>query len=232
MADSSSTRNKIKSCDRIIDESMFEIGHFRDVHVDINNGWATENDSRILRRELHTNFFLEDFAHSLIVTEDEKYLDYALNLLRNWIKTFPTNKINEVDPLAYHDEGTAIRLLFWFKFYYKVYDFLNDDEKEFMNSNIKNQVQILLDEEFYAGVNNHGMFQDIAILAYTIVESEEFYNSPNFNKSLKRIELYFREVFTDEGIHKEHAPSYHMLVLHNLKHVILALRNAKYTDAI
>lgn len=230
MADSSSTRNKVESCKNIIESSLFEIGNFKDVYVDIENNWSTENDSRILRRELHTNYFLEDFAHSYIVTEEPKYLNYSFRLLENWIETFPTNKIQELDPLAYHDEGTAIRLLFWFKYYYKLYDVLNDQQKEILNINIKEQIKVLLDESFYSGINNHGMFQDIAIIAFSIFDSEEFYEKQVFKTSLQRIEQYFKEVFTSEGVHKEHAPSYHILVLHNLKHIILALRNADYKD--
>lgn len=230
MADSSSTRNKVLSCDNIIENSLFEIGSFTDIFVDIENNWFTENESRILRRELHTNFFLEDFAHSYLVTENPKYVDYSFMLLKNWIRNFPSEEIDNVDPLAYHDEGTAIRLLFWFKYYYKMYDVLSEEQKEFLDYHVKKQVQVLLDDSFYSGVNNHGMFQDISIIAFSIYESDEFYKTEMFKNSLNRIEQYFKEVFTSEGIHKEHAPSYHILVLHNLKHVILALRNANYMD--
>lgn len=230
MADSSSTSHKIESCNKIMKDSIFEIGSFKDVFVDIENSWETKEESRILRRELHTNYFLEDFAHAYIETENKEYLDYSLYLLKDWIEKFPVNKIDEVDTLAYHDEGTAIRLLFWLKYYYKVFEGLSIEDKEFLDTNIIKQSKVLTNERFYSGVNNHGMFQDIAIIAYTIFDDERFYENDLFKVSLQRITQYFEEVFTSEGVHKEHAPSYHILVLHNLKHVILALRNANYKD--
>lgn len=230
MADSSSTSNKVESCNKIMNDSVFEIGSFKDVFVDIDHSWETEEDSRILRRELHTHYFLEDFAHAYLVTQDEKYLNHSLYLLKNWIEKFPAYKFKDVESLAYHDEGTAIRLLFWLKYYYKVFDKLSSDDKNYLNENIVEQSKILTNNQFYSGVNNHGMFQDIAIIAYTIFDDDNFYENELFKTSLQRITQYFQEVFTSEGVHKEHAPSYHILVLHNLKHVILALRNADYKD--
>src|SRR5699024_11172088 len=81
-----------------------------------------------------------------------------------------------------------------------------------------------------AGLNNHGMFQDMGLVAYTLFKFEEFPENRIFNKAMDRLVTYFKEVFTSEGIHKEHAPSYHILLIYSLKQILQSLEKIDYSD--
>lgn len=230
MTGNSTSKNKVEASDNIINNHIFNLNNNYDIPVDINNNWDTESKSRSLRRWLHTHIFLTDFTRAYSETKDEKYFSESFNLLTNWFEKFPLEKIETIDSLAYHDEGTAIRLLFWFKYYNQFYDLFQPGQLSVLETKIEETVTLLDSDEFYAGLNNHGMFQDMSLLAYSFYKYENFSKSAIFNKSLERIYIYFKEVFTSEGVHKEHAPSYHVLLLHSLKQILASLNLADYSD--
>lgn len=230
MTGNSTSKNKVAAADNIIEKQIFNLSNFRDIHVDVENNWATESDSRSLRRWMHTHIFLSDFTRAYAETKDQKYFIESFKLLENWFKQFPITQIENVDPLAYHDEGTAIRLLFWFKYYNEFRDLMNDDQIRLFEEKIDEIGNLLYQDDFYAGLNNHGMFQDMGLIAYTLFKFEYFAENEIFNRAMDRLTTYFKEVFTSEGIHKEHAPSYHILLIYSLKQILQALEKVDYED--
>ena len=230
MAGNSTSQNKVLAADNIIENHIFNLNNYYDIYVDVNHNWQTKNTSRSLRRWLHTHIFLTDFTRAYVETKDQKFFDESYKLLTNWIDTFPIRFRNNIEELAYHDEGTAIRLLFWFKYYNQFYDFFEDSQRKKFENQIDETANLLFQDEFYAGLNNHGMFQDMSLIAYSIFKYENFEESDYFSKAIERIVDYFKEVFTSEGIHKEHAPSYHVLILYSLKGVLKLLRNVGYKN--
>lgn len=230
MTGNSTSKNKVEAADNILNNRIFNLSNFRDIHVDVENGWSTESDSRSLRRWLHTHIFLSDFTRAYAETKDEKYFHESFKLLTDWFETFPIEKIESVDPLAYHDEGTAIRLLFWFKYYNEFQNLMSDEQVSIFEEKIDEVGNLLYQDDFYAGLNNHGMFQDMGLIAYTLFKFEDFGKNIIFNKAMDRLVTYFKEVFTSEGIHKEHAPSYHVLLIYSLKQILQALEKIEYTD--
>jgi len=230
MTGNSTSKNKVEASDNIIDNRIFNLSNFRDIHVDVENNWKTESDSRSLRRWLHTHIFLSDFTRAYAETKNEKYFNESFYLLESWFENFPISKKEELDPLAYHDEGTAIRLLYWFKYYNEFFNMFSDSQITLFESKIDEVGELLCQDDFYAGLNNHGMFQDMGLIAYSLFKFEDFSQNDVFNKAMDRLNTYFKEVFTSEGIHKEHAPSYHILLIYSLKQILQSLEKVEYTD--
>lgn len=230
MMSSSSSKDKVTAANNIIKKSIFNLAHFKNVHVDMNEGWKTENQSRSLRRWLHTHVFLDDFIEAYRITGDEQYFHESFNILNDWFDKFPIFKMDTIDSLAYHDEGSAQRLLYWLKYYSAFHYLFNDYQKVFLEDKIDEIAELLTKDSFYAGLNNHGMFQDMSIVAYTIFKFEDFEATNKFNFALERIIYYFDHVFTVEGVHKEHAPSYHILLLSSLKKILLTLNKSGFKN--
>lgn len=230
MTGNSTSKNKVEAADDIIEKQIFNLSNFRGIHVDVENSWQTESESRSLRRWMHTHIFLSDFTRAYAETKDQKYFTESFKLLENWFEQFPVSERGSIDPLAYHDEGSAIRLLFWFKYYNEFQDLMNDEQIRLFEEKIDEIGNLLYQDDFYAGLNNHGMFQDMGLIAYTLFKFEEFPENKIFNKAMDRIVTYFQEVFTSEGIHKEHAPSYHILLIYSLKQILQALEKVDYED--
>lgn len=230
MTGNSTSSDKILAADNIINKNMFNLSNYFDIYVDTNSNWETENNSRSLRRWLHTHIFLSDFTRAYAETKDDRYFEESFRLIENWFMKFPIQQRKEIDELAYHEEGTAIRLLFWFKYYNQFIELFNEKQIKLFETKIDETALLLSDEEFYAGINNHGMFQDMGLLAYSLFKYDDFSTNNVFNLALNRIENYFKEIFTKEGIHKEHAPSYHILLLHSLKQILQTLDKIGYSD--
>src|SRR5699024_10898721 len=80
---------------------------------------------------------------------------------------------------------------------------------------------------------NHGMFQDLSLLAFSILYYKKPKMSETYQKSVRRLLNYFLTCFTTDGVHKEHAPDYHFLVANYVKMVsdiILELGNRLTTE--
>src|SRR5699024_6485992 len=78
---------------------------------------------------------------------------------------------------------------------------------------------LLLDDDFHSTNTNHGMFQDLSLLAYSLMKYDKPKNSKEYKKSIKRLNLYFSNAFTSDGVHKEHSLDYHYMVTSNVKNV-------------
>src|SRR5699024_8910268 len=117
--------------------------------------------TRKLRRDIHTHIFLMDFTSAYNKTKDIKYFEESIKLLINWFETFPIEDRNNIEDMAYHDEGTSIRLIIWLKYYYQFFDLFSSEQAELLEKNMNQTAKLLKDPKFYSGMNNHGMFQDL-----------------------------------------------------------------------
>lgn len=220
MTGENSTTNNIESSNKMINNRVFNLRDFYNIHIDIENGWLTDSNSRILRRRMHTHVFLSDFIEAYSKTKDIIYFNESFKIMRDWFNRYPVENKDNVEELAYHPEGTAIRLLFWMKYYNRFYELFNNEDRLIFDKNIKNTAKLLAQEDFYAGMTNHGLFQNMGLLAYVIYDDENFQDSDLFQLALERMYVYVKEVFTNEGVHQEHSPSYHVLLVHNIKQIL------------
>ncbi|MGP5048477.1 heparinase II/III domain-containing protein [Glutamicibacter ardleyensis] len=114
----------------------------------------------------------------------------------------------------YHDETTAQRL----KAAIRLHHIYAARDRRFLTLKLERLMDetaaLLATEEFYAGKNNHGMFQSKALRDYAVYAdwADDFVRSEYLGTSLKRISEYFKYSFTSEGVHIEHSPSYHLMV--------------------
>src|SRR5699024_4932400 len=203
MTGENSTTNNIESSNKMINNRVFNLRDFYNIHIDIENGWLTDSNSRILRRRMHTHVFLSDFIEAYSKTKDIIYFNESFKIMRDWFSRYPVENKDNVEELAYHPEGTAIRLLFWMKYYNRFYELFNNEERLIFDKNIKNTAKLIAKEDFYEGMTNHGLFKNMGLLAYVIYDDENFQDSDLFQLALERMYVYVKEVFTNEGVHQE-----------------------------
>lgn len=163
---------------------------------------------RSLGRKTHGWFFLRYWYSAWPELDSEsrrKLVSLMPQMLEKW-------KANIVDSsMAYHDETTAQRVINFLAWLDACNEYIPDQLKNDIWNLVGDEVDLLATDDFYAGVNNHGMFQDIAILvahAYGVCSERLDY----VEKAIKRLEAYFEDCFTVDGIHTENSPSYHTLV--------------------
>lgn len=163
------------------------------------------------QRLLHLNSYVADFFPG-IKNFDFSRINRAIELAEHWATIFSYDV--HKNSMAYHDEATARRISYWIKLY--IVTILDNRSSEALKvlALLDGQIRVLIDDEFYAGRNNHGMFQDFVIIQCSILG---LIKSPITVKSIDRLYEYFDWCVTSDGVHKEHSPSYHFIVANQLK---------------
>ncbi|WP_181150588.1 heparinase II/III family protein [Arthrobacter sp. MYb224] len=118
------------------------------------------------------------------------------------------------DPMAYHDETTALRLQSLMALHRSpIGPKLGDHFEALMEAT----ALLLSEKTFHSGLNNHGMLQDGALLIYgAMLQLEERPIPFEVLDVWDRILTYARTTFGVDGVHKEHSPVYHLLVCEKL----------------
>ncbi|MGP4983755.1 heparinase II/III domain-containing protein [Corynebacterium casei] len=175
--------------------------------------WAASR-SRSEGRKAHAWFFLREWNSAVDFLDSET----KLNLVRRFKDVYPTWMLSSAEPgtMAYHDETTAQRVI-------NTSVFIRNFESEIAQIGFtdlierhKETVDLLATEDFYAGLNNHGMFQDISLLVSHVLG---FAKDEYEDIAVRRLGAYFDACFTPDGIHTENNPTYHLMVSKSLSQV-------------
>ena len=81
---------------------------------------------------------------------------------------------------------------------------------------MKYMSELIAYTNFHSGSNNHGMYQDKAMLLY----ATEFNNVEMIEIGSKRLGNYFVSHFDKDGVHLENSPEYHYHMVASLKEII------------
>lgn len=176
--------------------------------------WIDESKySRSYLRIINGFSYLLDTVYMFENTMNQNYINKSIDIIKRW---FNENNFDERKyTMAFHDETTALRLENILMMVVKLRDYIDEEDLKYLLSKLDETAEILSRDSFHTTLTNHGMFQDLALLKYSI-----FLQRGNW-KQYKRIAIdrlrdYFNYVYTDEGIAKEHAPIYHLMITQNL----------------
>ncbi|BAO94064.1 heparinase II/III domain-containing protein [Caballeronia insecticola] len=167
--------------------------------------------SRMHQRSLHMHAFIGDLVCAYEQQRQRDWLLSALELVEDWSSRFEYPR--DARSMAFHDETVARRLGYWLRLYFSLRAAGEQALADRMWQKINDIVWILNQDNFHAGLNNHGMFQDLALLYFCVCTPD----AENIQaKSLKRLSDYFFQSVCRDGVHKEHSPAYHYLVADNI----------------
>lgn len=192
--------------------------------------WIEETD-RTKLRYFHGLIFLQGWASLVDSENDPRWSERVYDLIHLW---YVKNPRDRVDPsgMAFHDETTAQRLNQLLSFTMMSNPKFSSERIKFFQSFCDETAEILLDEDFHSGLNNHGMFQDIALRNFAVAATwaKESTRTRAFETSCKRLRDYFLHAFTVEGVHVENTPTYHLMVSRSLKSHLELLRELDAHD--
>lgn len=217
-------KNYIEVSEDIVNNQKILINPFTFIiNENIEEEWInTEKYSRALLRLLNGFTFLGDLIAAYTETGDEKYLKKSTEILNKWLQVISYDK--HKDTMAYHDETTALRMEYFLSLLINGIKDLDEQEIDIIIKELKFMAELLASDEFHAEKTNHGMFQDLALLKYAIIINDDVESEKYIRIATTRLKEYFDFVYTSEGIHKEHSPSYHMMVTANLKRYLNLLK--------
>lgn len=122
--------------------------------------------------------------------------------------------------MAFHDETTAQRVINLVGFHNDYSSLLSEEQDTVLRGVIDRDVSLLASDDFYAGTNNHGMFQDIALLVTAALYSDVSDPAALQELAFRRLKEYFSTCFTSDGIHVENNPTYHVMISRYLTQVL------------
>lgn len=196
--------------------------------IDVNLWSSTEEQwNPSISRYINGWVFVNSWLGSLRASHQA--LVSIMNYLKEWTDRYSNIPVGA--PLfkyIYHDEATAQRLLVAIRLHHIISESKNSESwRNYLVSVINSTARRLSEEWFYSGNNNHGMFQSIALRNFAVYAEwlglEE--RDRLFRTACLRLETYFSTSFTSEGVHVEHSPTYHLMIVRKMNEHISFLRS-------
>lgn len=198
---------------RFVDNDEILIGETNYMALEDGDIWRRRR-SRGVARQMHAWFFYYSLRPFHDLT-DRKIARKLIKLLTSWreIVELPPTRI----PMAYHDEATAQRVIALTCMLSDYGHLFSDTDRAIIHQILVESADLLADENFHSQGTNHGMYQDLAL----IIVSDHIPNGDRFLKlATERLNDYFRNAFTQDGIHNEQSPQYHSIVSNHLREYI------------
>lgn len=190
---------------------------------------------------LHNMYFVVILTLAYEQTKDTAYLQRAEELIMDWISD---NTLYWLDPptrYSWNDHTTAFRLLNWMYFFdiWKISGLAQPEEMDTILRSMLGHAQMLEDERFYTKNHNHGIDQDRALIAFSLMHPYFTKNEERLKLALTRLKSQIDFAVSDNGVHLEHSPEYHMFgtrqlqTIHNflgawdVEHEIVAITKDK-----
>ncbi len=174
--------------------------------------FSVENENRSIQRRVYNFEFLQDLRTGYRLTGDEKYIETGMQYITDFVEQAEFNP----DHMTWHDETTSGRLNNFYYFYKDAYDILSQENKEMLAEEMQYIAELIAYTDFYSGSNNHGMYQDNAMLQYAI----EFNDADMIAIGSRRLADYFVSHFDQDGVHLENSPEYHFHMVESLKGIL------------
>ncbi len=171
--------------------------------------------------ELHTMPYVSALANRYDQTHDERYLKRAEELVFDWIDDNQRNFWRVGYPSSensWTDHTTALRLRHWLVFWdvWRRSPRFTSERMEIFLSAVLAHIRLLTSEDFYTIEHNHGIDQDIAVIATARVLSE-FEAAPDWlTLASGRLGKQVHATIWPSGVHMEHSPGYHLYVMEML----------------
>lgn len=176
------------------------------------NVFTVENENRSIQRRVYNFEFLDSLSKAYKLSGDEIYIESGMKYIRDFKEQATFNP----EHMTWHDETTAGRLSYYFDFLKDGYEVLSPSDREILEQEMKFMAELIAYTDFYSGSNNHGMYQDEAMLKYAV----DFNNTEMIQVGSERLVNYFVTHFDKDGVHLENSPEYHFNIVEVLKRII------------
>ncbi len=194
------------------------LGPFKPVSFNSWGDWEQDplND-RSWQWRLNWLSFLSYLIAYHRASENETVLDFAREAVESWLDTYLETDTTYPFEFIWHDHATALRaeqlvlLTYYCRRYAPDWAKSNADFLAYVEKAVEIHGQWLAKDSFYSEHTNHGLEQArVLLLLGTVFEGEQALKWQQIATQRISSELTFS--FTDEGVHVENSPAYHIFV--------------------
>lgn len=218
--------------ERFLREKIIVSPRFGDLPYNDGEVWA-DATQRTRARFVHGLLFFSDW-HSTVFLDHEAapvYADAAINIVRSWARTYGDSTL--LPAVSHHDETTAQRLIQLTCLLLRLEGLISDEDFRWLYSLALETARMLASDAFHSSGNNHGMFQDLALMQFAVmcdlIEMDERLGF--FSTATTRLYAYFSTSFTADGVHVENTPTYHLMVAKHVHGVLEILSKIGHEHA-
>ncbi|HYE43291.1 MAG TPA: heparinase II/III family protein [Caulobacteraceae bacterium] len=196
------------------------LGHYPAVPVKPPIDWSFKDEAtRSFNYHLHALDMIDPLlaADSAGLTT-EGYFERAFAVAVDWARVNSDADAPGVSPMAWYDMAIGLRA---YRMAY-VYDEArrrgvgSDEERELLRRAMDAHRRHLAGDEGFAAHSNHGLYQACGQLAMARRLSDMPGMAEAADQARRRLAAVIDAQFTEEGVHKEHSPGYHLRVLQTL----------------
>jgi hypothetical protein len=218
--------------ERFLNEGIIASLRFGDLEYRDGDVWK-DSTQRARARFVHGLIFLSDW-HGTVLSDPavaETYAELAVGVVRKWATAYADGV--EIPSVSHHDETTAQRLIQLTTLLLRLGGLVNDEDIGCLLDLAVRTADLLASDAFHSTGNNHGMFQDLALLYFSVMcdSIPEPARRRYFEKSTTRLHAYFSSSFTSDGVHIENTPTYHLMVAKNVHGVLEILSKISHEHA-
>ncbi|GMG72601.1 hypothetical protein ShirakiTB12_10690 [Priestia megaterium] len=153
-------------------------------------------------------------------THSQKYLEKAKWYIESWMNANPS-PTKQASRFAWKDHSTANRVVTMIQFWeqYKNSAIYDKDFENKLIEMLEKHGDFLMDDKNYSAGSNHGIFQDRSLIELALIFPDMSHSEQWYKKGMGRLITHVEGDVTKSGVHKEHSPSYHLLVLNLFKSI-------------
>jgi hypothetical protein len=180
---------------------------FEDPYDDVSWNW-----------QLHVMEFIWYLCRAYEFTGRKVFLLRARDLIINWIEVNMPKGSQRPPGNAWNEHSTAFRLTYWLYFF----EILTRSElhephiAETIFQSMQYHSGLLADDDFYRKCHNHGIDQDRALIAMSLMHPESKLAGVRLSLGLNRLHRQLKEIISPRGIQLEHSPIYHVIAIAQL----------------
>ncbi|GHC83686.1 hypothetical protein GCM10007079_25030 [Nocardiopsis terrae] len=153
-------------------------------------------------------------------TKEARYLNWAVDIALDWARQHPM--VEPQRSMAWYDMAIGLRA---YKLGYLVEaaarsDQVDDTAFSLLLSCAKLHLEALADPQFFAAHSNHGFYVAAGQMALARRLRSLPGMEPHRGQARERVHELVRRQFTPTGVHREHSPDYHRMVLDTFQGLI------------
>jgi len=201
---------------RLALESTLKILEFPPVPLGGNLQWNEDPlKDRTWQWGLHTMPAVPALAAAYERTGDVRFIARAEEHILDWIEDNQRYLLKPPSAFSWHDHAMALRVRGWLPFWEAWIRTPRAEagKVERILSGIVLHAERLADTKFYNEGHNHGMEQDVALLAIATLFPELKKSTSWRSLAVQRLKAQAAEIVSPAGVQMEHSPYYHLFTL-------------------
>ena len=185
--------------------------------------WHLDARTPLWNFNLHYFEYIHPLTHRYLETEDRRFLDKTVEMIRGWINRNPMENGGE----GWSPYTISLRLTNWMAYAAAIDQHLTDSFREELEASMFKQY-LYLSENLEKDILGNHYFENLKTLVLCSLYFGDMEPIPIYLHAFREA---CREQILPDGFHFELSPMYHKIVLEGLLRVCIALRNANMPDS-